>query len=92
MASIYGGVGYSKQLAALRSGVDVLIACPGRLTDLVERGSVDLSRVDVVVVDEADRMADMGFLPAVRRLIDRTERVPPDPALLGDPRWARSTS
>ncbi len=72
VASIYGGVGYNKQLAALRSGVDILIACPGRLEDLVERGSVDLSRVDIVVVDEADRMADMGFLPAVRRLIDLT--------------------
>jgi superfamily II DNA/RNA helicase len=72
VTSIYGGVGYEKQLAALRRGVDVLVACPGRLTDLVERGSVNLSLVDVVVVDEADRMADMGFLPAVRRLIDQT--------------------
>lgn len=72
VTSIYGGVGYGKQLAILRSGVDVLIACPGRLADLVERGSVDLSFVEIVVVDEADRMADMGFLPAVRRLIDRT--------------------
>ena len=72
VTSIYGGVGYPKQLAALRRGVDVLVACPGRLTDLVERGSVQLSHVDMVVVDEADRMADMGFLPVVRRLIDRT--------------------
>jgi superfamily II DNA/RNA helicase len=72
VTSIYGGVGYAKQQAALRGGIDVLVACPGRLTDLVERGSVDLSHVDVVVVDEADRMADMGFLPAVRRLVDRT--------------------
>ena len=72
VASIYGGVGYGKQLAVLRGGVDVLIACPGRLTDLTERGSADLSHVDVVVLDEADRMADMGFLPAVRRLIDKT--------------------
>lgn len=72
VTSIYGGVGYAKQQAALRGGVDVLVACPGRLTDLVERGSVDLSHVEVVVLDEADRMADMGFLPAVRRLVDRT--------------------
>ena len=72
VASIYGGVGYAKQVATLRSGVDVLVACPGRLTDLVERGSVQLSHVDMVVIDEADRMADMGFLPAVRRLVDRT--------------------
>ena len=72
VVSIYGGVGYAKQLHLLRGGVDVLIACPGRLTDLVERGSVDLSRVDMVVIDEADRMADMGFLPVVRRLVDKT--------------------
>jgi superfamily II DNA/RNA helicase len=72
VASIYGGVGYGKQVSALRRGVDVLVACPGRLTDLVERGSAELSHVDMVVIDEADRMADMGFLPVVRRLIDRT--------------------
>jgi superfamily II DNA/RNA helicase len=72
VTSVYGGVGYAKQLAALRRGVDVLIACPGRLEDLIARGSVDLGFVDMVVIDEADRMADMGFLPAVRRLVDRT--------------------
>ena len=72
VVSIYGGVGYAKQVAALRGGVDVLVACPGRLADLVARGSADLSHVDMVVVDEADRMADMGFLPAVRRLVDKT--------------------
>jgi len=70
--SVYGGVAYGKQLSALRRGVDVLIACPGRLEDLVSRGSIDLAFVDMVVIDEADRMADMGFLPAVRRLVDRT--------------------
>ncbi len=73
VASIYGGVAYGGQLAALRRGVDVLVACPGRLTDLVESGSVDLSHVRILVIDEADRMADMGFLPVVRRLIDRTD-------------------
>jgi superfamily II DNA/RNA helicase len=72
VAAIYGGVGYGKQLSDLRNGVDILVACPGRLTDLVDRRSVDLSHVDIVVVDEADRMADMGFLPPVRRLIDLT--------------------
>ena len=72
VTSIYGGVGYGKQLTALRRGVDVLIACPGRLEDLVTRRSVDLSFVETVVIDEADRMADMGFLPAVRRLVDQT--------------------
>lgn len=72
VASIYGGVGYGTQLAALRRGVDVLVACPGRLEDLVARGAVDLAFVEIVVIDEADRMADMGFLPAVRRLVDKT--------------------
>ncbi len=72
VAAIYGGVGYAKQEVALRAGVDLLVGCPGRLTDLVERGSVELADVEVVVLDEADRMADMGFLPAVRRLLDAT--------------------
>ncbi len=72
VTSIYGGVGYGKQVTALRSGVDVLVACPGRLSDLVGRGDARLSHVDMVVIDEADRMADMGFLPEVRRLVDRT--------------------
>lgn len=72
VASIYGGVGYGKQLSALKNGVHVLIACPGRLTDLVEQRAVNLSHVEIVVIDEADRMADMGFLPAVRRLVDMT--------------------
>lgn len=74
VTAIYGGVGYGPQLKALRSGVDVLVATPGRLEDLIERRSVDLAGVDVVVLDEADRMADMGFLPAVRRILDRTKR------------------
>jgi superfamily II DNA/RNA helicase len=70
--AVYGGVGYGKQLNALRRGVDVLVACPGRLEDLIERGDVALSEVRCVVLDEADRMADMGFMPAVRRLLDQT--------------------
>ena len=72
VTSIYGGVGYGPQRTALQNGCDVVIACPGRLTDLLAQGTVQLSHVEVVVVDEADRMADMGFLPAVRRLIDMT--------------------
>jgi len=72
VAAVYGGAGFGLQLKALRRGVDVLVACPGRLTDLIERGEVDLDQVEVVVVDEADRMADMGFLPAVKHLLDRT--------------------
>jgi superfamily II DNA/RNA helicase len=70
--AVYGGVGYGHQLRALRSGVDVLVACPGRLEDLVRRGDVHLGDVRNVVLDEADRMADMGFLPVVRRLLDLT--------------------
>jgi superfamily II DNA/RNA helicase len=72
--AVYGGVGYGKQLSALRRGVDVLVACPGRLEDLIQRRDVELGDVRHVVLDEADRMADMGFLPAVRRLLDRTSR------------------
>ncbi len=70
--AVYGGVGYGKQVSALRRGVDVLVACPGRLEDLIQRGDVSLDAVDNVVLDEADRMADMGFLPVVRRLLDQT--------------------
>lgn len=72
VTAVYGGVGYGPQKNALREGVDVLVATPGRLEDLIEQGSIDLGDADIVVVDEADRMADMGFLPAVRRILDRT--------------------
>ncbi len=74
VAAVYGGVGIEPQRRALRRGVDILVACPGRLGDLIDRGSVSLDAVEVVVVDEADRMSDMGFLPQVRRLLDRTPR------------------
>ena len=70
--AVYGGVGIGPQAAALRRGIDVLVACPGRLQDLIDRGDVQLDDVRRVVVDEADRMADMGFLPAVQALLDRT--------------------
>ncbi len=70
--AIYGGVGYGPQRNALRKGVDILVATPGRLEDLLEQRSLDLTSVEVVVIDEADRMADMGFLPAVRRILDQT--------------------
>ncbi len=72
VAVVYGGVGYGPQLKALRQGVEILVACPGRLEDLIEQGALSLSDVDHVVLDEADRMADMGFMPAVRRLLDQT--------------------
>ena len=68
--AVYGGVGYETQIRELRRGVDVLVACPGRLIDLVERRAVELDGVEIVVIDEADRMADMGFLPQVRKLLD----------------------
>ena len=69
---VYGGVGYGAQLKKLQRGVEILVACPGRLEDLIDRRAVSLHEVDQVVIDEADRMADMGFLPAVRRLLDQT--------------------
>jgi superfamily II DNA/RNA helicase len=70
VVAIYGGSPMRPQVEALRRGASIVVACPGRLTDLVEQRLVDLSAVQVVVVDEADRMADMGFLPQVRRLLD----------------------
>ncbi len=72
LVAIYGGVGMGKQTASLRKGVDVVIATPGRLIDLLEQGELSLDKVDRVVVDEADRMADMGFLPDVRHILDLT--------------------
>jgi superfamily II DNA/RNA helicase len=71
VAAVYGGVGYHPQKTALRKGVDLLIGCPGRLEDLIAQGDLDLSDVRWVVLDEADRMADMGFLPAVKRMLDQ---------------------
>ncbi|HSJ29357.1 MAG TPA: DEAD/DEAH box helicase [Acidimicrobiia bacterium] len=71
-AVIYGGVGYGPQRGALRKGVDLVIACPGRLEDLLASGDIRLDDVRLVALDEADRMADMGFLPAVRRILDLT--------------------
>ena len=70
--AVYGGVGYEPQRKALRRGVNIVVATPGRLEDLIERGDIGLADVACVVIDEADRMADMGFLPAVKRLLDAT--------------------
>lgn len=72
--TIFGGVGQNPQVRALQAGVDIIIACPGRLEDLIGQGFADLSAVEVTVLDEADHMADLGFLPAVRRLLDKTPR------------------
>ena len=70
--TVYGGTSYKHARRALSMGVDIIVACPGRLEDLLEQDDLDLQSVTTVVVDEADRMADMGFAPAVRRLIGQT--------------------
>ena len=67
--TIYGGVSKKPQLAALHRGVEIVVACPGRLLDHVDAGALDLSHVEVLVLDEADRMCDMGFLPDIKRII-----------------------
>jgi superfamily II DNA/RNA helicase len=72
--TVFGGVGANPQIAGLRAGVDVLVACPGRLEDHIAVGHAQLDKVEITVLDEADHMADLGFLPAVRRLLDKTPR------------------
>ena len=73
-AVVFGGVSQSRQEKELNAGVDILIACPGRLEDLMNQRCVDLSQVEVSVLDEADHMADLGFLPVVKRILDKTPR------------------
>ncbi|GIH17134.1 DEAD/DEAH box helicase [Rugosimonospora africana] len=70
--TIFGGVSPAGQIAGLRAGVDILVACPGRLADHVAAGRASLDAVEITVLDEADHMADLGFLPVVRRLLDQT--------------------
>jgi superfamily II DNA/RNA helicase len=70
--TVYGGVGYDTQLDALKTGVDVVVGTPGRLLDLVNRRALDLSHVKVLVLDEADEMLDLGFLPDVQKLLSKT--------------------
>ena len=74
VAVMYGGVGYGHQMDALRSGVDIIVATPGRLLDHMGRGTCKLDQVKYLVLDEADRMLDMGFLPDVRRIVERCPR------------------
>ncbi|MER3390566.1 MAG: DEAD/DEAH box helicase [Microcella sp.] len=69
---IYGGVPQARQVGALRRGVDIIIGTPGRIEDLVEQGRLDLSRIEIVVLDEADHMCELGFLEPVQRIIRRT--------------------
>jgi len=73
-ATVYGGVGFPAQEQALRRGTEIIVACPGRLLDHVQRGNAKLDHVEVLVLDEADRMLDMGFLPPVRRICELAER------------------
>jgi ATP-dependent RNA helicase RhlE len=73
-AVFFGGVGYGKQMDALKAGVDIIVATPGRLLDHLERGTCRLDRVQYLVLDEADRMLDMGFLPDVRRIVEKCPR------------------
>ena len=72
VTTVYGGTPYGPQIRELRGGTDVLIATPGRLNDLMDRGVVDLSEAKVLVLDEADRMLDMGFLPDVTKIVEHT--------------------
>ena len=72
---IFGGVGQAPQVAALKKGVDILIACPGRLNDLVGQGLIDLSHIEIFVLDEADRMLDMGFVHDVKKVIAKLPKV-----------------
>ena len=68
-AAIYGGVGKGPQVAAIKRGTEILVACPGRLLDHIGAGDIDLSTIEVLVLDEADRMLDMGFLPDIKRIL-----------------------
>jgi len=93
-AAIYGGVGMQPQFDALRRGVDIVAACPGRLLDHIRRKTIDLSRVEALVLDEADQMFDMGFLPDIRKIVKHLPRtrqnllfsatMPPDIKSLAD--------
>jgi len=69
--TLYGGTGYEKQNRLLRRGVDVIVATPGRLLDCVERRTADLTGIEILVLDEADRLLDMGFMPQVRRVVSQ---------------------
>jgi len=74
VALIHGGVGYGKQEKAIKAGADVIVATPGRLIDHLEQGNLSLQSIQYLVLDEVDRMLDMGFLPAVRKIVERCPR------------------
>jgi superfamily II DNA/RNA helicase len=72
VTTIFGGVSQQRQVAALKAGVDIVVACPGRLEDLMKQGFAHLDAIEITVLDEADHMADLGFLPVVTRIMDKT--------------------
>ena len=74
MVVLYGGAGYGKQDQGLRQGADIVVATPGRLLDHLQRGTLRLNQIEILVLDEADRMLDMGFMPDVRRIVERCPR------------------
>ncbi len=73
-ATVYGGVSYTGQINAMRNGVDIVVACPGRFIDLMESGQIELDAVEVTILDEADHMAELGFLEHVTRILEKTPR------------------
>ena len=87
---VYGGVGQGNQVQSLRRGVDVLIATPGRLIDLMDQGHVNLADVQIFVLDEADRMLDMGFLPAINKIVAKLSKSTTIVILFGHPRTENS--
>ena len=82
-AVVYGGVDIDPQIKALHAGVEILVATPGRLLDHLHQKTVNLSRVEFLVLDEADRMLDMGFMPDIKRILAVLPQATPEPAVLG---------
>ncbi|MDA1241247.1 MAG: DEAD/DEAH box helicase, partial [Chloroflexi bacterium] len=74
--AVYGGASMGKQIDAFKKGVDIIVATPGRLIDLMERRVLDLEKIEIVTIDEADQMADMGFLPQIKRILDQVPGKP----------------
>ena len=96
-ALVIGGVSEKAQIQGLRAGTGFVIATPGRLQDLIDRRFADLRHIKMLVLDEADRMLDMGFLPAIRRILALLPKTSSDPVLLGharkppSPDWCMNT-
>src|SRR5690606_11636958 len=73
-ACVYGGVGMERQAQALRNGTPIIVATPGRLIDHMERGNVNFRNMSILVLDEADRMLDMGFMPSIERILEEVPK------------------